>query len=330
LPLQIHHQYVLTVSRDRCRATDSGDRPSKAPIQAADAHDNSFAVANIFLRSESEARRRFFSGHGPRAAHVLALQRQVGNAVVVRLLENKARRRLPIQRADGNALANVPPAAQALVGTTVPVTLSAPAPLPVPDSSGVGDYPTPSETGPGESPPTVMAYLESYATVQRDDPPHVSGDVAGQTGVMPTPGTAAPTPVSLGLSLIYRNLNLGPSSSGRWELFHEPQIQLTCDTGLTVSVQESIALVNVHWMPPWKSEIELALSGFAQQQLLPSLSGSAGGQLGVEQHLTPWFSVTGTLSGTYTPPTGGQPSGILAVVAGTGVVFNFDGFGSSK
>jgi Domain of unknown function (DUF4157) len=221
---------------------------------------------------------------------------------------------------------NLLAAAQVLVGETIPVSLSAPDALPVPDPSGVGDYPTTGETGPGSTPPTVMAYANGHTSIQRDDPPHVSGDVTGQVG-----GTAGqPLQLQFGGTLIYRNLDAWQSADGNWEFLHEPQIQvvpqfqLTGGSGTTLSIQESIALIDVHWKPLWDKDIEFSLSVFEQSQLFPTLSNSGGVQVGKEIHVTEAFGVTGSVSCAYTPPSvPGQPGGWLWS-GGGGVVIHLD------
>ena len=290
-------------------------------------------------------------------ASVARLQGQVGNAAVARLLgPGGARRGLALQRqdapADGGSAAGsgaaaggpasaapdggVPPAAQALIGQEFPVPLSAPDPLPVPDTGQMGDFPTPGEGGSPSSPPTAMALRDEslpWPPLQRDDDsPHISGDAAGQGAgtAAQTPNTPKAAPVQIDLSLIYRNLDVWQSPDKNWEVVHEPQIQLIGDSGLTLSVQESVTLVNSHWVPPWKKEIEVGLSGFAQQRLLPSFQASGGAQVQAEQHLTPWFSITATLTGTYAAPTGGQTTGVLSLTAGGGVLIHFDGFGGGS
>ena len=175
-----------------------------------------------------------------------------------------------------------------------------------------------------------MAFCGESRSLQRDDDtPHPSADAAQQSGgsIAQTPGTPPPAAVQLNFAIIYRNLNLWQNAGKTWEVVHEPQIQIIGDSHATLSLQEAITLVNVHWTPPWKSEIETGLSIFSQQSLLPALGNQGGAQAQVEQHIRPWFSVTGTLQGSYQPPVGGQ-KGVLSLGAGLGVVFHFDGFGS--
>jgi hypothetical protein len=310
-------------------------------VQRADTDDPRLASN---LRSESGAARRFLSDARPRPAQIPALQRQAGNGAVARLLESKAGRRLAVQREDNGidtgmdsgiesgSEANNPPTTQGLVNSEGQIALTTPEPLEVSDT-GPGDFPTPGENGPpapDQPPPTVMAFSGESRSLQRDNPdPHPSADAAQQSGhsIAQTPGTPAPAAVQLNFAIIYRNLNLWQNAGKTWEVVHEPQIQLIGDSHLTLSLQEAITLINVHWKPPWISEIETGLSIFAQESLLPALGNQGGAQASVEQHIRPWFSVTANLSGSYQPPTGGQ-KGILSLGAGLGVVFHFDGFGS--
>lgn len=276
-------------------------------------------------------------------AGVFQLQRRAGNAAVADLLGHHPPTRL-LQRDDEPSGAGppagapggdtaIPRAAQALVGSEFPVSLSVPDPLNVPDTGAVGDFPTPQDTGQSGSPPTALRDDSLPAPLQRDDDsPHVSGDAAAQAGgtLAQTPNTPTPAPVQLNVTLIYRNLDLWQSKGKDWEVVHEPQIQLIGDSGLTVSIQEAVTLVNMHWMPPWQKEIEVGLSAFAQQQLLPAFGQSYGTQLQVEQHLTPWFSITGTLSGTYAPPQADEHTGVFSLGATGGVLIHFDGFGGGS
>jgi hypothetical protein len=166
--------------------------------------------------------------------------------------------------------------------------------------------------------------------LQRDDEaPHVGVDVGvGATGTMAqTPGAAAPTPFQLQMTILYRGLNGWASADGNWEVLHEPSIQFVGDSELAaapVSIQESITLINAHWMPPWQKEIEVGLSTFAQQQIVPKWTESVGAQLQVEQHITPVFSITGTLTGTYTGPASGETTASMALTAGVGLTIHLD------
>jgi hypothetical protein len=166
---------------------------------------------------------RLAAGRDVSPAGVVALQREAGNRAVSRLILKESGGLRPVQRDDdpqdagdpagapapqadatSSPTDEVPPAAQALVGTEFPVDLDAPDPLAIPDTSGIGDFPTPGETDGGGSPPTAMAYSDRFPAVQRDDDkPHVSGDASGQGGVgVAGAGAGQATPVQLGLTLI--------------------------------------------------------------------------------------------------------------------------------
>jgi hypothetical protein len=103
-----------------------------------------------------------------------------------------------------------------------------------------------------------MALLDDSVPLQRDDEaPHVGVDVGvGATGaVAQTPGVATPTPFQLQMTILYRGLNGWASADGNWEVLHEPSIQFVGDSALPmapVSIQESITLINTHWMPLWQ------------------------------------------------------------------------------
>jgi hypothetical protein len=223
----------------------------------------------------------------------------------------------------------IPPDIQALIGTDSPIEVSLLDPLAVPDP-GAGDFPGPTDTGGSAAQLTVMALLDDSVPLQRDDEaPHVGVDVGvGATGaVAQTPGVATPTPFQLQMTILYRGLNGWASADGNWEVLHEPSIQFVGDSALPmapVSIQESITLINTHWMPPWQKEIEVGLSTFAQQQIVPKWTDSVGAQLQVEQHITPIFSITGTLTGTYTGPASGETTASMSLTAGAGLTIHLD------
>lgn len=343
-------QYSLEMGSEGDRAADGDARlVTKSPVRGAATDGNTLGMATHYLRSESDAGCRFLVEPRLGRAQALALQRQAGNAAVSGLLRSKTVLPLAVQRDDAGggsgidsgmdtgSTTDIPPAAQGLVGSQGQIDLTTPEPLEVsdtgPNTSGPGDFPMPGENGPSapdQPPPTVMAFSGEFRSLQRDDDtPHPSADAAQQSGgsIAQTPGTPPPAPVQLNFAIIYRNLNLWQNAGKTWQVVHEPQIQIIGDSHATLSLQEAITLINIHWKEPWKSEIETGLSIFAQQSLLPALGNQVGAQAQVEQHIRPWFSVTGTLSGSYQPPIGGQ-KGVLSLGAGLGVVFHFDGFGS--
>jgi hypothetical protein len=127
------------------------------------------------------------------------------------------------------------------------------------------------------------------------------------------------------VTAVYRNLNLGQIKSLHLDLGHEPNFSLQLDSSGGLSTQIAMGLINWHWMPPWNRELEVGLSAAVQRTLLPQVVGSGGGQVQVEQHIVPWFSVTVNASGMWTPPRGTDP-GQFAVTGGVGALVHFDGF----
>jgi hypothetical protein len=176
----------------------------------------------------------------------------------------------------------------------------------------------------------VMAWRDDSlpSPLQRDDdPPHVGTDVnAGGTGtVAQTPGAAAPTPFQIAMTVLYRGYDMWQTADGKWQFVHEPSFQLLEAPG-TFSMQEAITLVNSQWMPPWNDQIEVGLSAFTQQQIVPKLSVSGGAQLQATYHFSPVFSVNATLTGTYTPPAGGGTTGTVSLTGGAGITITLDSF----
>jgi hypothetical protein len=101
-------------------------------------------------------------------------------------------------------------------------------------------------------------------------------------------------------TLVARNVNLhtwGDPHRLALDLFHEPNISLTLDPASGLSFQEMVALLDLHWVPPWRREIEVSLSAFLNEAV-PTGAMSGGGQLQVEQHIVDWFSITVSMSGT--------------------------------
>jgi hypothetical protein len=283
---------------------------------------------------------------------LFCLQRAAGNAAVNSIIQRyrgpDRECLLPVQQADADiegAQTDAPsvndgaaeaPAGLAGAQTVVPLSVPDPIEIAAEPQSGLGDYPTPDDgTKTGE--PVVMAIPVQAiaANVQRDDDtPHPSADAQQQTtGAIAKPsGAAPPVPCSLQLAGIYRNINIWKKDSGKgWELDlgHEPNISVSVDLKGAVSTQSALTLINLQWLPPWKHQIELGLSGLIQTQLLPNLSEGFGGQLQAEQHLMPWFSITANVSLLASPAQFGQP-GTLLVTGGIGALVHFDGFGTTK
>jgi hypothetical protein len=101
-------------------------------------------------------------------------------------------------------------------------------------------------------------------------------------------------------TVVLRNVNLltlGDPKKIAVDLFHEPNLSLTLDPKSGLSMQQMIALLNVHWIPPWQREIEIPISVFINEATTKQpVTGGAQGQ--VEQHIVDWFSITASMSGT--------------------------------
>ena len=137
-----------------------------------------------------------------------------------------------------------------------------------------------------------------------DDKPHAGFDVqAGGTGTIAKPKTAdAPAPWSLQATYVAKNVDLkkwGDPSRISVDLFHEPNLSLTLDSGGALTAQAALALLNLHWIPPWKKEIEVPLSAFLNVAVSPKSGHPSGGlQLQLEQHIVKYFSITVNIAGT--------------------------------
>jgi hypothetical protein len=169
------------------------------------------------------------------------------------------------------------------------------------------------DTNQGQDPRVASVDADSQSAVQLDDSSHPSVDVSAQY------------PWTLGVTGIYRNLNIAQISSLKLDFGHEPSLQLSIDPSGKLTAQSAITLVNLHWMPPWNKEVEVGLSGLVNLTILPKLSTQYGGQLQAEQHVVPWFSITLSANGGWTPGTGGQP-GKFELTGAAGAVIHFDGF----
>jgi hypothetical protein len=110
-------------------------------------------------------------------------------------------------------------------------------------------------------------------------------------------------PWSFQATLVRKNFNLKSgikiSDTLSFDLGHEWSVSLTVDPKSGLTAQEMIALINLHWMPPWKKEIEVPLNVFVNEALTSDPGHiSGGGQLQVEQHIVDWFSLTLNVTGT--------------------------------
>jgi hypothetical protein len=165
---------------------------------------------------------------------------------------------------------------------------------------------------PGDVQPAGDYPQDDTGVVLVSDSPHPSVDAQVQY------------PWTFQVSVIYRNLNLAQIQSLHLDLVHEPNVQLSLDPKGGLSVQSAVTLVNWHWMPPWNREVEVGLSGILNNTIIPKLSTQYGGQLQLEQHIVPWFSITLGATGSYSPPRGGQP-GQFGLTGAAGALFHFDG-----
>lgn len=226
-------------------------------------------------------------------AVVSSLQRSAGNAAITALLVQRA-----AEEGDAATPAGSGPEESNIQLGPIDhrVELPAQEPIAIPPPSEMGDYPLPDKDAP---------------TAQADGPPHPSADIAVQY-----PWTYQGT-------VIYRDLNLTRIRALNLDIVREPQISLSIspESGLVLSY--GITLINWHWKPPWKQELELGLSGLVDHTLLPRASSALGGQIEAEQHILPWFSLTFSVSGMYTPPLRGNP-GKFEVSPGGGAVFHFN------
>jgi hypothetical protein len=151
-----------------------------------------------------------------------------------------------------------------------------------------------------------------------------SGAIPVDNSPRPSVDVSAQYPWQLGVTGIYRNLNIAQIRSLHLDFGHEPSIQLSIDPSGKLTAQSAITLVNLHWMPPWNREVEVGLSGLVNTTILPRLSAQYGGQLQAEQHIVDWFSITLSASGGWTPGTSGQP-GKFELTGAAGAVIHFDG-----
>jgi hypothetical protein len=167
------------------------------------------------------------------------------------------------------------------------------------------------ESSHGQDRRIASADSDSSSAVPLDDSPHPGVDVSVQY------------PWSLGVTGIYRNLNIAQIRSLHLDFGHEPSLQLSIDPSGGLAVQSAITLVNMHWMPPWNKEVEVGLSGLINTTILPRLSAQYGGQLQAEQHIVDWFSITLGATGAWTPGSVGNP-GKFELTGSAGAVIHFE------
>jgi hypothetical protein len=267
------------------------------------------------------------------AGSLLQLQRTVGNQVVNRLLQRDDQQDdvapAPADSSDQQDYQSVD-----LAPVDQQLPLSAPDPIPVsPEDvgSGMGDYEVPDESN------VAMAKrAEGTPLVQRQDgtdgSPHLGPDTAaGGTGTIATPpanprtgpAPAAPAPWTVTSTIVLRDFNIFRMPPLHLDFGHEPSLQFQVDPASGLSAQAAIALINLHWLPPWHREVEASISPFVQGTLVPLAITQIGAQAQVEQHVTGTLSITLTGSGAYQPPVPGQQGG-LNVTGGAGLLLHWD------
>jgi hypothetical protein len=278
------------------------------------------------------------------AAEILRLQRALGNRVVSQILQRQDVQ--PDQQSDqpgsgdpqysqspsgpsgggsGDQPLDLPPVEQQV--TLQPVEMI---PMDASDvGSGPGDYELPPD------PNVAMAkHIDRSAVVQRDPPDgsvkprlDVGGGVTGTVGPPPNPSTGptpnAPAPFTITSSVVLDKFDIFHIPQLNLDFGHEPSFQLQLDPSSGVSAQAAIALINLHWNPPWGHEVEASISPFVQGTLKPLALTQVGGQIQAEQHVTGTLSITLTATGGYQPPTPGQQGG-LVLTGGAGVLLHFD------
>jgi hypothetical protein len=277
------------------------------------------------------------------AAEIMRLQRALGNRVVSQILQRQdgPADQQPDQPDSGDPQYNqssgpsgggsggqpedLPPVEQQV--TLAPVDII---PMDASDTgSGPGDYELPQD------PNVAMAkHVDQAAVVQRDPPDgsvtprlDVGGGVTGTVGSPPNPSTVptpnAPAPFTITSSVVLDKFDIFHIPQLNLDFGHEPSFQLQLDPSSGVSAQAAIALINLHWNPPWGHEVEASISPFVQASLMPLALTQIGGQIQGEQHLTGTLSITLTATGGYQPPTPGQQGG-LVLTGGAGVLLHFD------
>jgi hypothetical protein len=243
------------------------------------------------------------------------LQHDHGNAHVQRVVSgwhaHSSQRSAAVQRDDNDMAATAAPDAAAQPKAAdgpldLAVSLSQAAPIAVRPEDvpgyGPGDYPT------RDDPNVAMAKHLDSAVVQRDGP-------------KPGVDVQAQYPWSLQMSFVYRDLNM--AAFRKLDFGHEPTVQFAIDPSGKLSTQVAIGLVNLHWIPPWKAEIEAQIQPFANFTLLPKLASAYGGTVQAEQHILPWVGLTISANGTWTLPQSGNP-GTFKVDGNAGVVLHLD------
>lgn len=212
-------------------------------------------------------------------SRVSHIQRLVGNQYVSTAMSHVQRLADGAEQGNDQGRAQLGPVEQQHA-------LPAVEPIPVPaPASGPGDYNVPDQSD------TAMAKHDmSSPSVQRDEDqsgPRADISAGGQGTITsprknPATGTApaSPAPFTITSSVVLAGVDVLTASRGPWrvDFLHEPSFQLQLDPASGLSAQATVALVNVHWMPPWRREIEASISPFIQTTLTPLALAQIGGQ----------------------------------------------------
>ena len=78
----------------------------------------------------------------------------------------------------------------------------------------------------------------------------------------------------------------------------------------------------VHFLPNWRTPVDLGLSAVWQQNIAPKLQSQQGGQLQAEAHVSKTFSMTWTIQGMRVDSDDGK-SRVWSVTSGLGVIKYF-------
>ena len=193
--------------------------------------------------------------------------------------------------------------------------------------SGGGNQPGDGTTSPPSQP---KGEVQEKHPLSKQDPVPVRSDSGSGSGSgsgdtkKPHPGVdvsgAGGSSWSLQATLLLKDFDLKRFNGKKvsLDLFHEPNLSLTLDSNAGLTAQEAVSILNLHWIPPWKKEVEVPLNLFVNEALTNSPGKvTGGGQIQVEQHIVKWFSITVNVTGTI-------DNGLIWS-AGGGVLFHIKG-----
>jgi len=207
---------------------------------------------------------------------------------------------------------------------TKKLTLAAPKPIKVPPSDRPPSHEetkAPAKAKEAAKPPAADAGTPDTTAPSKsgDDDAHAGVDTqVGYTGKL-AGGGMKPAPFSLQVTLLYRDFKIKSLRDGQLEFLKEPGISLQFDSQGQVTAQLGATLVDAHWMPPWRHEIEASLQAFVAEQ---GGQFSGGAALQFEQHITKdGISVVLSATGTEGPAASGHGSE-LQVTGTVGLVFH--------